>query len=305
MKFFNRRLSQFNNNYARNNKTYIFSTKFGFGFAFVAFILFAFALLSMNNLIYIFVFSFLGISLTSMGMTNKNVDQIQIQGAKAERCFAGESGSLYVELYNKSERFASKNLRLRLNGEKDFQAISVMGPRETRLVKLNWTPSQRGLVEVPRITLESDFPYGILRSWKIFREANKVLVFPKRKGDSIFKSNAGGLQSGADNFRDLREFRQGDSLRRVHWRASMKTQQLLVKNFEEEAAQDFDLNWDQTQGDLETRLSQLSLWIDEAEMQKMKYRLVTPWWTSSRGPHSSIWYKSLKSLALQKNPESA
>lgn len=271
----------------------------------MAFILFAFALLSMNNLIYIFVFSFLGISLTSMGITNRNVDQVDIVSVKSEKCFAHEAGNIYVEIYNKSDKSTSRNLRLRLSGLKDVVSIKSMAAQETRIVKLPWIPPRRGWLEIPRIILESDYPYGILRSWKVFREEQKVLVFPERKGESIFQSNAGGLQSGVDNFRDLREFRQGDSLRRVHWRASMKTQQLLVKNFEEESTHDFDLSWDQTQGDIEMRLSQLSLWIDQAEMQKLKYRLVTPWWTSARGPHSTIWFKSLKALALQKNPESA
>ena len=64
-------------------------------------------------------------------------------------------------------------------------------------------------------------------------------------------------------------------MRRIDWRASARRQELLVKNLEENNKAPLVFKWEFTThlGDFEQRISQLCLWVDEAERRGHQYAL--------------------------------
>lgn len=271
----------------------------------MALILFFLAAGSGNNLIFLVVFFLISISLTALYSTNRNVEIVDILSVQSSPGFAEETVGLSVRLQNKSSRLQSSALEFCIKNKNQKTEITKkleLLPKEIKNFDFSFNFRRRGWNKVPQITLESSFPFGILRAWKYFDEERPVLVFPARKGRKEFPQQARGheQQNTSGVFRDHRTFQSADSLSRIDWRASARRQQLLIKNFEVPENPALNFSWEQSDPSLsfEQRISQLALWIDLAEKGQEKYSLqIGPKiFEINRG--ASHWYKCLEYLAL-------
>jgi len=108
-------------------------------------------------------------------------------------------------------------------------------------------PRARGVYPLPRLRWSSAFPFGMARCSLRSAAEGELLVFPARGrlGEAITSGlaprtiRAGapsrtGLQT--DEFRSIREYRPGDNVRRIHWRASARLGTLCVREVERERA---------------------------------------------------------------------
>ncbi len=98
----------------------------------------------------------------------------------------------------------------------------------------------RGVTELGSITVESGAPLGLFRKRKLFRQSDRVFVYPRWYAMSIdwllagtpgdetarARSRAGGETSGS------RRYVFGDPRRHVHWRNSARTGRLMVREFD-------------------------------------------------------------------------
>lgn len=102
--------------------------------------------------------------------------------------------------------------------------------------------TQRGRFEVGPLEVTAVDPFGLARLTRSFRATQSVLVVPRThdldaatdadrrgRGDSA----AAALSSGGDDDVIPREYRPGDDLRRIHWRASARADDLLVRREEQ------------------------------------------------------------------------
>jgi uncharacterized protein (DUF58 family) len=151
--------------------------------------------------------------------------------------------------------------RLPLRGRLDAQA-------ETRL---EWVlrPGQRGRLRVSLASVGSMFPFGFLRKdirTELFTDA---IVWPapvayRRQAAGVARRTAGGERvaragSGGDLLA-LRRYASGDSHRMIHWKASARSRQLLVRQFAAEAAEGYSL-WLRTDADVWPRPGQFELLV--------------------------------------------
>ena len=110
--------------------------------------------------------------------------------------------------------------------------------------------SQRGLQQIGPATLEERDGAGLFSLAKCAGEADSVLVYPSLSG--VKRYDAGmrrrparqlegvrriAVQGDGTDFSSLRKYAPGDELRRVDWKATARTRQLIVKTFEEEKRQ--------------------------------------------------------------------
>ena len=74
----------------------------------------------------------------------------------------------------------------------------------------------------------------------------------------------------------------------------------MIRRFEEESAVQLDFNWEQTSGikEFEDRVSQLALWVDQAERQGAEYSLQVGNWKSGRSRGPNHWNRCFEYLAL-------
>jgi uncharacterized protein (DUF58 family) len=103
---------------------------------------------------------------------------------------------------------------------------------------------RRGRFILDQLTLSSSYPFGVVsHSRQLTTDTLEVLVLPRVYDLNriplpvIADANSDGdlnvpQQGGQDEFAAVREYTQGDSLRYIHWRASARQQQLVVKEYE-------------------------------------------------------------------------
>lgn len=106
-----------------------------------------------------------------------------------------------------------------------------------------WTPTARGYAEFTGFVVSTRFPFALfVKSMQLSAPA-RVLVYPSIQplaaplGDGAHdrpgESRSGAGRDGAERS-GLREFVEGDSARRIHWRSSIRRGELLVGEIEPE-----------------------------------------------------------------------
>jgi uncharacterized protein (DUF58 family) len=251
-------------------------SRFGLAFGVMALVLFFMAVGYANNLIYLIVFFLISVGFTGILVTNKNIQHLQFENLKNPDLFATEDGELILAIHNKSQNDCW-DVQARLE-KTDIASDKILVPSlSSEELKIFFTAPHRGQQPLPRIILESTYPFGLLRAWKVFTSVTEILIFAERKGSPNFPRDSitGEGTQNQGLFRDHRIFQSADPLGRIDWKASARRQEILVKNFEEPEKPTLHFSWDQTKhlGNHEDRISQLALWIDQAEKTGHTYSL--------------------------------
>lgn len=264
----------------------------------MALVLFMMALGYANNLLYMIVFFLSAVALQSIYLTNLNVDRIFIEGTASETLFAEPNQKIRVFLNNKKNK-QSYDVELRADKE-NVSKYQLAGLNE-EVVEVKWHPTSRGWQKIPAITLQSHFPFGLLRAWKVYRDTKMVLIYPERRGQTTYPHGAGGedRMSELGLFREHSEYQANDSVRRIDWRKSVKLRKLLVRKLESEGQRGVDFKWEQTEflETIEDRLSQLALWIDQAESQGIQYSLTVDTFVAHRDREAMHYRRCMEFLA--------
>lgn len=260
-------------------------TGFGYAFAAVAVVLLILAIGYMNNLLYVFVFLLISMALTSMLTTNKNVELLQLDQLSASLLYANEKNILTATFKNKNNRASIWDIfiKVRLSPDVASQVLSQVKPFSSETLSIQWTPTQRGLTQLPRLHAQSRFPFRLLVAWKYFEKDTQAIIYPQRKGTLSMPQLAGPSAEQEANalvdkdgfFRDYREFQRTDSPSRIAWKKSMKLQKHLVKNFESSGDKKVLIDWATTTSIThpEDRISQIALWIDSCHNTHVSYSL--------------------------------
>ena len=102
----------------------------------------------------------------------------------------------------------------------------------------SFVPQQRGVYPLTQPALETGFPFGLVRARKLCEAENELLVWPRTvtlqslpdtfdqapREDQLTDRHAGDY----GDMLGTRPFRQGDSLRRVHWAQTARHGRVIV-----------------------------------------------------------------------------
>lgn len=159
---------------------------------------------------------------------------------------------LEVELENNSA-FPVPEMRLRIqcvdeySGDvRDFQSSAMLDSRET--ARLRWTiqAEHYGILRVCGRKFTVTDPLGVTRASGAFpKDSYRIAVLPRLDGeeDGIYAASGSGEDAAGlgktDELGDtyeLRTYREGEPLRNVHWKVTAKTGELMVREYEKQAA---------------------------------------------------------------------
>jgi len=186
---------------------------------------------------------------------------------------AGEPGPMRLELANTKKITPTYSLLFHARASR-LAAVAAL-PLPDRLeagreMALEWifSPRERGRETVEVAGAESQFPFGFLRKMSGGNLRQEVWVWPARveyefqPPVSRQPRQAGETQRrpgpGADLL-GLRPYREGDAPRLVHWKASARLRQLVVRQTGEEQKSGYHLVVEPTK----------ALWPDAVQFEKL------------------------------------
>jgi uncharacterized protein (DUF58 family) len=115
-------------------------------------------------------------------------------------------------------------------------------------VRLALRCPRRGIYSLGGYRLESDFPFGVMRSFRHFAFERSLVVCPKYEPLSRLELPAGrryqpgGVALASETgdsveFVGSRDFREGDNPRDIDWRATARLDKLIVREYRQEYLQ--------------------------------------------------------------------
>ena len=130
--------------------------------------------------------------------------------------------------------------------------------RRMKAVEYELRPYRRGLYPIGPFVVEYEDPFGMVNSVLAVGEADRLVVVPEvvdlPTGGPTLADGEGTAQlvqrrvTGNDDDLTTREYRPGDALRRVHWRASARHGELMVRQEEHRSHPDARILIDTRQG---------------------------------------------------------
>lgn len=128
-------------------------------------------------------------------------------------------------------------------GHRPRFVLTSMRPRRTRAVEYQVTAEVRGIYEIGPLRIRVTDPFGMLDLTRTFTSTSTLVVIPAAETLPVIPVLGARTGNGEDRPRPfshgnaadvtVREYRLGDDLRRVHWRSSARTGELMVRREEE------------------------------------------------------------------------
>lgn len=284
-------------------RIYILPTRFGYLFAATLLVIFLGAINYSNSMAFVLAFLLAGMFANSLWLTHRNLVALEMQLWPADEVFAGQMAGFPIELRNSLRRTRySIGVQWRENAP---VYLDVEAGSRTRSV-LPVPTVRRGRLRPGRLLVFTRFPLGLFHAWSWVTFDTTALVYPKPmdappiRSDVTPKDGEILLQSGTgDDFVGLRDYRTGESLRQVAWKAYAREQGLLTKQFAGYGREEIWLDWMQFPNETtELRLSRMCRQVLDAEAAGLLYGLRLPGTEiepSSGAPHR---HRCLEALAL-------
>ena len=257
------------------------------GFAALLFVLAAiwYAASSQNSAaIYLLLFVLAAVFLVSIPHTLINLAGVTLRVESAKPAFAGDEVCLPVEVINNS-RATRYGIEVVLpDADKTRERVDCI-PREGAARLTLRFATHRGEHKIEKLDLTSCYPLGFVRASKRFVSNQTYLVYPQPAGNSQLPTNHSHftdnwVQEGighGDDFAGVRAYVPGESQRHIDWKAVARGQPLMTKEFVAETKGAVCLDFLEVRlADVEEKLSQLTLWVIEAERARQPYGLRLP-----------------------------
>lgn len=230
------------------------------------------------------VFLLAGLGIVAILHTFRNLVHISLRPGRCEPVFAGGLAQFSLVLDNRRPD-ARTSLRLSIG---DMEPVEVdIDARASKVATLGFPATRRGWLPMPRVTIETTWPLGLVRAWSYAAPELACLVYPAPATQAPplpWSSDSGrgvsGDGRGAEDFSGLRKHQVADAPRHVAWKAVARQQDgpLLTKLFTGASAQQIWLDWNALpeMTDSEQRLSILARWMLDADAAGLAWGLHLP-----------------------------
>ncbi len=206
---------------------------------------------------------------------------------------AGGSNPAHAILTSRRGVRLDLNLELRISGQPHEVASAITLQGKQQQVDLVLPGLPRGMHEVESCRVTSIYPFGMIRCWRTLKGPAQLIVYPAPADQAQYRDRNGaqGLGSLGSENRDemgpsgLRDYRPGDEMRQVHWKASARRRDLVVRELEGDAAPGMEVLLDlrAEELDLEEALSLVAALALECQDKKELFTMHTQNHTGTYG----------------------
>jgi uncharacterized protein (DUF58 family) len=287
---------------------FMLPTRFGLLFALLLVVQLLAAINYGNGLAYALTFLLGSLAVVSMLYTHRNLFRLRLSSSACAPVFAGDTAVFRLHLVN-ATRTPRYGVAV-MHGKNEIARVDIPAQGITD-VDLPVPTVKRGWLVPPAVTMQTEFPLGLLYSWSRRVEFDHAcLVYPRPATPTPLHTQpvespeaVSGMKVGGDDYIGTREFQPGDSPRHVDWKAVARGKDWQVKQFGAGQLVTVWLDWDTLAGlDTETRLSVLTRWVLDAQQQGMLYGLRLPQQSvdpSNGEPHQHDCLKRLSLFGLK------
>lgn len=288
-----------------HRRVYIVPTRLGWMFGGVLAILLVGSINYALALGFGLTFLLAGLGFAGMIHTARNLARLEVSTGRSAPVFAGEAAQFLLRIDNPSP-FDRPSILVR-HVASGVQMVVDVPVRSAAEAVLGIRSERRGRLPLGRVMIETRFPLGMFRAWSYVEPEIHCLVYPRPAKSALPHAavrETGGRASaqagGNDDFAGLRIYQPADSPRHIAWKRAAQSDDLLTKQFSQEAAQELWLDWQRTNPriDVEERLSVITGWVLAAEHAGARYGLRLPGQEIAPGRGDAQRARCLEALAL-------
>ena len=257
--------------------------------------------------VYLLLFTLTAVFLVSIPHTLINLAGVTIALESVKPAFAGQEVSLPGEVTNGS-RATRHGIEVALSrSSTERKRIDCIPAGKAARVTLRFPARQRGEHRVGALRLTSLYPLGFIRFLKKFASSQTYIVYPKPAGDLPLplsrapypNSRARADIGEGDDFAGVRAYVPGESQRHIDWKAVARGQPFMTKQFAAETEGVAHLDFSAVRLlTVEEKLSQIALWVIEAERAGRPYSLRLPGTEIPPAIGQSHFHQCLRALSL-------
>jgi uncharacterized protein (DUF58 family) len=292
-------------------RVYVLPTRGGLLYAISLLVLLIGAINYNLSLGYGLVFLLGGLGIVAILHSFRNLAGTSITVGAPAPVFAGDTARFPLILHNADPR-ERRLLRLALTEQSPVS--TDIPPQGSTRILLPLPATRRGWLALPRVTIDTVWPLGLVRCWSYAAPALASLVYP-RPADAVpelinaappfANPQNSRLQSdsGDEDFAGLRRHQPSDPPHHVAWKTAARLgpeAALQTKQFSGTAAQALWFDWAMLPAtlDVETRLSILARWVLDAEDAGLSWGLRLPGGEIPQAHGPAHTHACLKALAL-------
>ncbi|MEO6950499.1 MAG: DUF58 domain-containing protein [Polyangia bacterium] len=201
-----------------------------------------------NNLLYLLLGMMLSLIIASGLLSEMSLRELSVARMPPDSLWAERPFLMGIGLSNQKQRFASFSVEVEdlVDGEpleKKCYFLKVPQKR-TQSTSYRYTLPRRGRYTFSGFRLSTKFPFSLFRKSRIIDSATQVIVYPALRPvppppeqRAVYSGDEAPLPRGRrGEFHGLREFRQGDDPRDIHWRSSARRGRRMVREHDDEAS---------------------------------------------------------------------
>ena len=287
-------------------------TAFGYkSAAFYVAVLGAYLAAPYSNLFFLLLGFLTVLGSTSIFWTSWNLRGIEASVTDLDPVEAGSSATCVALIRDRRRRGAYQvEVTVQLDSGEAFAAQADYVEGDGSLV-LEAPSLPRGIHAVRRASVSSTYPFGLFRVRRAATAQSEVVVYPEpseeihaRSGASSLAELLGEQLSGAGDLQPsgMRDHREGDELRSVHWRATARRGRPVVREWEGGGGQGLEVLLDRrcSEAELEEALGFLSALVSLARTTKEVLAIHTQDLSQTYGEGHRAWSEALRFLARRR-----
>ncbi len=193
------------------------------------------------------VYLFFAVYMLSRFWARRSLDQIRAERRIDARAFSGDELTARLTLHNQGWlpvvwMSIHESLPVELSSPPFVRRIATLNPRARRTFSYTLHCHRRGYYTIGPLSLEAGDLLGFIRPGQVDVGPDHLIVYPRvvpmHELRLPTRSPLVALPARTPLFEDpsrvagVRDYRHGDSPRRIHWTATAKTRQLLVKQYD-------------------------------------------------------------------------
>jgi uncharacterized protein (DUF58 family) len=204
-----------------------------------------------NNLLYMIHALLLSFLVLSGVLSESALRGIRVRRILPAELVAERAGQIALEIVNQQPRIPSFAIVaedfVRLDAHEHAatgRAFALrIGPGERETRSYAFAPSRRGALEFSGVRVATRFPFGLFSKAMWIDLPQSAVVYPAldpvstqagRASEPRHAEQAGGSGGAAAEAASLRPYAPGDAFRRIHWRASLRRDALLIREPEQD-----------------------------------------------------------------------